>query len=207
MGTATYSGYYQEPVAAFSGTMPQSALSYQSDYTQEARQAQNFGAYNTNLMYNVPQVSTQSSAYDNSQQFSSRQSAGLGMINAAVAAPYFPSQSADSGGAAAAALQSQAPPSSASAGVYQADPLQNYSTSMSGVGTMAQAPENPDVSMAESEYPVGTGGATEERWVEYQDALRRVFQNVINGNLESASESLLRLSNWLLTQVQDLGEL
>ena len=46
-----------------------------------------------------------------------------------------------------------------------------------------------------------------ERWINYQRQLGTVFQDVKAGSLESAAETLLSLSNWLLTQVTDLGML
>src|SRR5690348_11918503 len=53
-GTASYSGYYQEPAAAsFSTTLPQNTMAYQSDYNQDSRQTQPFSTYNPTLMYNV----------------------------------------------------------------------------------------------------------------------------------------------------------
>ena len=44
-----------------------------------------------------------------------------------------------------------------------------------------------------------------EKWLNYQRQLGTVFQDVKGGSLESAAETLLSLSNWLLTQVADLG--
>ena len=40
----------------------------------------------------------------------------------------------------------------------------------------------------------------------YQTTLRGTFQNVINGRLSEASQSLLGASEWLLGHVEDLGE-
>lgn len=40
----------------------------------------------------------------------------------------------------------------------------------------------------------------------YQTTLRETFQNVINGCLSEASQSLLGASEWLLGHVEDLGE-
>jgi hypothetical protein len=202
MGTGTYGGYYQEPGTAFSGAMPQTAIQYGSDYTPD-RQAQSFGGYNTAaMMYNVPQAGTQSSVYDTTQQFASRQPAALGMLNTTVAAaPYFSNETPESA-TGASALQQQAQPSTTSAAVYQQNQLQSYPASMSTVGAIPQSTESQDVPMENTDY-MGTG--LEEKWVEYQSALRVVFQNVRNGVLETASESLLNVSNWLLSQVADLG--
>lgn len=40
----------------------------------------------------------------------------------------------------------------------------------------------------------------------YQSTLRETFQNIINGRLSEASQSLLGASEWLLRHVEDLGK-
>ncbi|OTB05761.1 hypothetical protein M426DRAFT_21501 [Hypoxylon sp. CI-4A] len=205
-GTATYSSYYQEPVAAFSTTMQQNAMPYQSDYGQDTRQAQSFNAYNTSMMYNVPQASAQSTVYDTSQQFPSRQPAALQMMQTDVATPYFPSE--PSTAATTSTLQQQ-PGSSNTSAVYQQSPagqrtiLQNYSSGMAPVPGMAQTTSTPEQPMEETEYSQTTEMA--EAYEHYQTALREVFTNIRNGVLEAASESLLNISEWLLSKVVELG--
>ena len=77
------------------------------------------------------------------------------------------------------------------------------SNSMSSVGAMPQATASADVSMTEDhEY---AEGALEEKWVSYQRQLGSIFQDIFNGSLESASETLLSVTSWLLSQVADLG--
>lgn len=74
---------------------------------------------------------------------------------------------------------------------------------MSGVNTVQQTPTNADVSMTEeNEY---SDGALEEKWINYQRQLGSVFQDILSGSLESASETLISISGWLLSQVVDLG--
>jgi hypothetical protein len=68
---------------------------------------------------------------------------------------------------------------------------------------MPQATASADVSMTEDhEY---AEGALEEKWVSYQRQLGSIFQDIFNGSLESASETLLSVTSWLLSQVADLG--
>ncbi|KAK3327900.1 hypothetical protein B0T19DRAFT_176730 [Cercophora scortea] len=210
-GSAGYSGYYQEPSGtAFSATtMPQGAMSYHhsaADYGQpDSRQAQSFtGTYNpTAMMYNVPQGAGPQSAavYDTSQQFPSRQPAGLQMMATDVAAPYFSSEPANN--PAATAMQAQST-SSSTPQVYQQPGLQNYSASgMTAIGEMAaQSTPASDVRMDE-EYPAS--GGLDQAYASYQSALKEIFQNIRNGVLATASESLLNVSDWLLSHVADLG--
>jgi hypothetical protein len=203
-GPGSYSGYYQESAAAFSGAITQNTMPYQSGYGQDARQTQSFGAYNpTMAMYDVPQTASQSGVYDTAQQFSSRQPTAMQMMSTDVAAPYFSSEPGSTSATSALPPQAQASSGAATA-VYQQSQLQGYSSSMSGVGGIAGPSASADVSMEEQEY--SAGGGLEEKWMEYQSALRAVFQNVRAGVLESASQSLLDVSNWLLTQVTDLGK-
>ncbi|KAI1106093.1 hypothetical protein F4804DRAFT_330653 [Jackrogersella minutella] len=205
-GAATYSGYYQEPAAAFSTAMQPNAMPYQPEYGQDTRQAQGFSTYNTSMMYNVPQASAQSAVYDATQQFPSRQPASLQMIQTDVATPYFPSEPTNA--AAASSLQSHASSSSTS-GVYQQSPagqrtmLQNYSSGMAPMSGMAQTTSTPEQAMEEQDYAQTT--EMTEAYEHYQAALREVFTNIRNGVLQAASESLLNISEWLLSKVVELG--
>ncbi|KAI0913370.1 hypothetical protein F4823DRAFT_65523 [Ustulina deusta] len=219
--TTSYSGYYQEPAAAFSHAMSQSTIAYPTDYAQDSRQTQGYNTYNTPMLYNVPQAGTQSAVYDTSQQFPSRQAAGLQMMTPDVAAPYFPSEPANA--AAAAGLQPQTASSSTSA-VYQQSPAdqrmlqQTYPGSITSLSGMAQTGA-PEQVVEEHEYgtastataSASTAAATAastamgEAYEQYQGALREVFTNIQNGVLQTASESLLGVSEWLLSKVVELG--
>ncbi|KAI1776152.1 hypothetical protein F4818DRAFT_372224 [Hypoxylon cercidicola] len=204
-GAATYSSYYPEPTT-FSTAIQQSAMPYQSEYGQDTRQTQSYGTYNPPMMYSVPQASAQSAVYDTSQQFPSRQPAALQIMQTDVAAPYFPSEPTNT--ATASSLQAHAGPSSASS-VYQQSPagqrtmLQNYSTGMAPMSGMAQTGSTPDQAMEEQDYPQTTEMG--EAYEQYQTALRGVFTNIRGGVLQAASESLLDISEWLLSKVVELG--
>ncbi|EMR72880.1 hypothetical protein UCREL1_63 [Eutypa lata UCREL1] len=204
--TAAYSGYYQEPATAFSAAMSQNTMPYQSEYGQDSRQTQSFSTYNPSMMYNVPQAGTPSTVYDTSQQFPSRQAAGLQMMPADVAAPYFPSEPTNAA-AAASSLQQQGGSSSASS-VYQQSPadqramLQTYPSGMPSMGGMAQT-SAPDQVMEEQDY--SASAEMGEAYEQYQSTLKEIFTNVKIGALQPASESLVNVSDWLLTKVADLG--
>ncbi|KAI3575384.1 hypothetical protein IWW34DRAFT_98707 [Fusarium oxysporum f. sp. albedinis] len=198
-----YSSYYSESSASFStANMPGTAIAYGSEYGHDSRQAQGFGGYSTaaTMMYNVGQPSTQNTVYD-AQQFSSRQPAAMQMMPPDVASSYFGSET---GASAGPSLQQPAQGSSGSANVYQQSNAMNYaSNSMSTVSAMPQATNTADVSMTDDhDY---AEGALEEKWVSYQRQLGSIFQEIVNGSLESASETLLSVTSWLLSQVADLG--
>jgi hypothetical protein len=212
-GTAAYSGYYQEPAAAFSNAMPQNTMPYQSEYGQDTRQTQNFGAYNTSMIYNVPQAGAQNAVYDTSQQFPSRQAASMQIMPADVAAPYFPSEPANA--AAAPGLQAQAG-SSGSPAVYQQSPadqramLQSYPSGMASMSGMSQtsAPDQvmEDHHQQQQQQEYSASAEMGEAYEQYQSALKEIFTNIRNGVLLAASESLLSVSDWLLSKVVELGK-
>ncbi|KAG5659069.1 hypothetical protein KAF25_007622 [Fusarium avenaceum] len=203
-GAGNYSGYYQEPSASFpTANMAGTAIAYGSEYGQDSRQQpQSFGGYGTaaTMMYNVGQPGAHNPVYD-TQQFSSRQPAAMQMMTPDVASTYFGSETGNSGGPS---MQQSTHGSSGSANVYQQSNAMNYaSNSMSSVSAIPQATASADVSMTE-EQEYGEG-ALEEKWVSYQRQLGSIFQEIVNGSLESASETLLSVTSWLLSQVADLG--
>jgi hypothetical protein len=200
-----YAGYYQEPAASFPAGLPQNPLQYQPGYAQDQRQQQNFANYNPDLMYNVSPQPAQSAVYDSTQQFQARQPAGMQMLSD-VAGPYFPNESTSAPGPPG--LQHHA--SSSSSTVYQqhqqspADrtPLlqQGYPGGNLAMGMAQAAPEM----IGEEEFQ-SEGPGMEAAYTTYQTALKEIFQNVINGCLAEASQSLLEVSEWLLGHVGDLG--
>ncbi|KAG4277376.1 hypothetical protein FPRO04_14128 [Fusarium proliferatum] len=198
-----YSNYYSEPSASFSTpNMPGTAIAYGPKYGHDSLQTQGFGGYSTatTIMYNVGQPSTQDTVYD-AQQFSSRQPAAMQMMPLDVASSYFGSEA---GASAGPSLQQPAQGSSGSANVYQQSNVMNYaSNSMPSVSAVPQATNTADVSMRD-DYDYAEG-ALEEKWVSYQRQLGSIFQKIVNGSLESASETLLSVTSWLLSQVADLG--
>ncbi|KAL2195044.1 hypothetical protein P885DRAFT_70633 [Corynascus similis CBS 632.67] len=211
IGSSTgYSGYYQDASGTNFPTtaMPQGAMSYHhsnAEYGQpDSRQTQSFGGtYPPAMMYHVQQTGgPQSTAvYDASQQFSSRQAAGLPMMATDVTGPYFSNEPTTA--TATSSLQGQSGSSSAPQ-VYQQSGIHGYSTGgMSAIGGMAaQTTPATDVRM-EEEYPAGAG--LDDAYLSYQTALKEIFQNIRNGVLATASESLLNISDWLLSHVVELG--
>ncbi|KAK4191387.1 hypothetical protein QBC35DRAFT_11874 [Podospora australis] len=208
-GSSGYGAYYQDSTATSFPTtaMSQGAMSYHhsgADYgQQDSRQTQSFaGTYNPTMMYNVQQATGAQNAgvYDASQQFSSRQAAGLPMMTD-VTAPYFSSEPTNT--AATSALQAQAQTSSTPQ-VYQQPGLHGYSTSsMAAIGGMTtQTTPATDVRMDE-DYQ--SSGGLDEAYQSYQSALKGIFKDIRNGSLSTASESLLQVSVWLLGHVVELG--
>lgn len=202
--TSNYGGYYQDSAAAFSGAnMAQGGLPYQpSDYNQDARQQQAFGTYNPTMMYPVSQAAAQN-PYDASQQFPGRQPGTMSIMPSEVP-QYFPSD----GGAS---TPSSALPAAQSSGAayQQAQQISAFSGTLpsAGAGLASSQTAASGVGVDEADYSVpATGAGLEERWADYQARLATVFQDIRSGSLKRASETLLELSNWLLSQVVDLGK-
>lgn len=73
---------------------------------------------------------------------------------------------------------------------------------MSMGGILQSAPD-----MMEEEEFQAQGPGMEAAYTTYQTALKEIFQNILDGRLAEASESLLEVSEWLLGHVGDLGML
>lgn len=69
---------------------------------------------------------------------------------------------------------------------------------------MGSIPPGPPDIMEEDDFQA-QGPGMEAAYTAYQTALKEIFQNIINGRLGEASQSLLEVSEWLLGHVGDLG--
>lgn len=183
--------------------MPPAAIGgYGSDYSQDGRQhSQSFAGYNTAaMMYNVPQPNTQAPVYD-AQQLGSRQPTAMQMMTPDVTSTYF---GPDAANASASSLHASAHTSNSSTSVYQQNQPMNYTSNMPSVAPVQPAQASAEGSM--NEDPEYSDGALAEKWHDYQRQLATIFQDIASGSLDSASETLLIISNWLLSQVADLGK-
>jgi hypothetical protein len=73
---------------------------------------------------------------------------------------------------------------------------------MGGMSMGSIPPGPPDI--MEDNFQAQDPGM-EAAYTAYQTALKEIFQNIINGRLGEASQSLLEVSEWLLGHVGDLG--
>lgn len=205
-GSAAYPSYYQVNPPSFSTNMQyQPTTGYGQDHRQQAQSG--FASYSSEIMYNVPQQGPHTNAYNPATQYHTRPSPAMQLVPD-VSAPYF---SGESTSAPEAPNMQHHSTSNSDSNVYpqhqhhpspgeRASLLQhNYSSlAMSGI---SQAPE-----VAEEQLSA-PGPGIEADYTAYQTALKEIFQNIINGRLIDASQSLLDISEWLLGHVADLGEL
>jgi hypothetical protein len=176
-------------------------MQYQAGYPSDQRQP-SFNSYTSDTMYNVTPQAQQSSVYDSASQFQTRQPAAMQMLPD-VAAPYFSSETVNSG---PAGLQHHA--STTPSTVYQ-QPSPNNRNNLLPQGyptniAMSGISQSGTDLIPEEEFQA-PGSGMEAAYTSYQTALKEVFQNILNGRLSEASQSLLNVSEWLLGHVQDLG--
>lgn len=197
-GAAGYPAYYQEPTS-FAGALPTNTMEYQSsNYTQDQRQQQNFTAYAPELMYNVPQQTPHSNVYDSTSQFQARQPAAMQLLSD-VAAPYFPHEAPTSSGPPG--LQHHV--SSGSSAIYPQQSPSHHQGYDNGLA-MSGLPQNTSDNVADEEFQPEVPGM-EEAYTRYQNALKKIYQNILDCRLTDAGKSLLEISEWLLGSVGDLG--
>lgn len=222
---AGYGGYYQEaPESAYAASHGAMAYSQQpTDYAQDARQAQGFAnTYNPSsaqMMYGVQPTSGQGTVFDTSQAYASRQHGSMQMMAPdAASSGYYAS---DSTGSGAVAMHG-----GASSSVYQhhgaADSRGNAAATGYGAGMVPLPSANSSQQPAASSNIGGSSSAaaaaaaaaasssqdyaeTDESYTAYQRTLKDVFKNIKSGSLTPASESLLSISDWLLSRVESLG--
>ncbi|KAI1433514.1 hypothetical protein GGR50DRAFT_498911 [Xylaria sp. CBS 124048] len=206
--SSSYNSYYPESATAYSQPMTQNTMAYPPEYGQESRHQHGYPAYNS-MIYNVPQPSAQSSVYDTSPQFPSRQPAALHMMPTDVATPFFSNEPTN--GAAAAGLQPQTGTSNTPSIYQHGSPDQrilhhNYSSNMASMGNMTQT-DAPEPAIVEQEGPTSTSDKSEldGTHAKYQRALIDVITKINDGNLGAAQGSLLEISKWLTSNVTTLG--
>jgi hypothetical protein len=73
---------------------------------------------------------------------------------------------------------------------------------------MSSAAATNDIAMdGTSDYgQTAAASELEERWVEYQSKVGTIYRDIRNGDLDAARRDLLAASNWLLSQIVELGK-
>lgn len=196
---------------------------------RQQQQTAGFGSYNASMMmYSVPQTNTQTSIYNTSQYATSLSSRDDPMASTALLSnqpnvnpSYFEAAEVSPG---TTSLDPAATSTSTTA-YYQGIPATfHYAAgaapgssgdSVSGTSGLTGAEsfyhlDDPAVdssaAMAEISAPDRTA-EFEEKWKDYQRRLANVFQDITNGTLDRAADGLLGVSLWLLSRVEELGQL
>ncbi|PGH03913.1 hypothetical protein AJ80_08615 [Polytolypa hystricis UAMH7299] len=216
---APYGGYGYTESPAYSapslqgGSLQTGGLQYQSDFSsvpsrqsqpqvaeQQSRHQQRLSQYEPDMVYNIaPQAQ---SPYEAVSQYQPRQSAAIEVLaNQFGVAPYF---AGDDAGTAVSSqyltTPSQQAPFSQSTPASRPSAATTFSENMAGY--------NPPVAaegLEAQEFPRESSSNFDDAYNQYQRALRQTFENTRVGRLTEASQSLLEISEWLLSNAVELG--
>lgn len=200
--TPTYPNFFQMPTSSFSGALPAAAQQFQPGYQQVQRQQLGFTTYNSDMMYSPPSQAAQSVSYDSGQQFQARQPTGIQMLSE-VPGPFF--QNEPTSTSSASGLQHHGPSGSSMYPPQQSPASRSLQQAYSGSTSTGGASQSGSEAIAQEDLPPPTAEVIAE-YALYNTTLREVFQNIINGRLSEASQSLLGASEWLLGHVEALGK-
>ncbi|KAL8707832.1 MAG: hypothetical protein Q9220_007186 [cf. Caloplaca sp. 1 TL-2023] len=185
--------------------MQSSSLQFSTDYNQEPQRSQNFGQYTSPIVYGVPQQSQSRSPYDAVPQHQPRQSAALEVMPNQFGVPqYFNSAEAMTPSGHTATPQQYTLSQYQQAAVYQTPGMGRGTISSSYPMDMSDYPPSAMSEVADQQEPDPSNLTEKEN--EYQDALKETFRNTSRGRLREAGQSLLHISEWLLSNTQELGK-
>lgn len=200
----------QQPPRHHNPQQPSSATQPQQPQSQ-----QQFPQYGSNMVYNMSQQATPQSPYNTVQPYQQRQSTAIDVLsNQFGMQPYF-GQGEPTSGAMSATNPSYITSQVDTSSYTQQTPVarsavsQAYPMEMEGYEpTAAAATADPGGSVGATAAPetAQQDPTYDEAYNQYQKALKETFEHTNAGRLAKASESLLRISSWLLGHAVDLGE-
>lgn len=180
------------------------ALQFQSEYTQDSQRGQQFAAYPTQMMYNVPQQQQIQSSYEAAQHSQQRQPTAVEALSTQFGVPPFYHAGESTGASGPAST----PQHYALTHFQQPIPYQNPGP----VGRITLPSSFPTAS---AEYQPTTTDVAEQQeqdsstfdvaYNQYQEALKQTFEYTSKGRLAEAGQSLLEISEWLLGHASELG--
>ena len=182
----------------------ESSLHYQPEFGQDPQRQQQppFSQFSQNMLYNVQQAPSQS-PYDSVQPYQPRQSAAIEVLsNQFGVSPYYSSGDSTS-------ITGSAPTAQQYANDQYSQYQQSSSTARTAIpssysGVLPEYPQStvPDQVESQEEAHENDYDAAYNRYLEN---LGRIFQNVRDGRLAEAAQSLLDISGWLLGSAVQLG--
>ena len=205
-GSGSYG--YTQGQQQYAPPMQENTIQYRPDYPQDAqRQQQQFGSYSSNLIYNMPSSIQQQPADYEVQQFQPRQSAAIEVLSNQFNVPqYYNPTEATSG--AGSSQQSYPSASFQHQGQYQQG-TQNRSSNSSpytaGISDYSQMNMANVLDQPESSSQQGRRSSGDDAYTGYLESLKQTFRETQHGRLVDAGRRLLRLSEWIASQANDLG--
>ncbi|KAI9826883.1 MAG: hypothetical protein M1832_005822 [Thelocarpon impressellum] len=202
-------GMYGEPPQFATPAVPGGSMQYQAGYAQEPHKQEELPQYRPNIMYNMPQQAHPGEPYGTAQQHQYEQPRQSGPVDALSSQFAGTSQffvQSEPGITQGIALPSQQAPSPFIHVAYHqqgsAGPAHEAQRYQSGMpGPSQETTPNP----ATGHQFAQPAPSYDDEYEQYRTALKRTFENTRNGQLVEAGQSLLWISEWLLSHAVDLG--
>jgi hypothetical protein len=188
-------------------------MAFQPDYSQETPRQQSYPAYGSNMDYGMPQAATSSYATYPARQTTSMNTVLPNQISQFTGQYYVPSEPSTPVSAI-----STIPPPPVSQPHYSPVGYEQprYTANYISPPTMSQQTDSlQDYGHAQQQQPqhqqreqqqLPTSQIdTEDAYSEYQRALHETYQMIRDGRLSTAGTSLLKVSEWLLSNAVTLG--
>ena len=204
----------------------------QQQAQQQTPQSQQFSSFPTNMVFSVPSQMSQGSSFETSlPTYQSRAPTSLEALTShlAMSQQQQPPQqqqfynTCDAPSVSAQAYAS-AGPYRAQPGIYRSNTRDHRASAASETsGYQADVAEYTQFAMSnpveqqqqqqqgqrgdDIQGQGGGGGGEEEDYAAYNENLRQTFQDVLDGRLVDAGQQLLNISEWLVNNAANLGEL
>ncbi|KAK3079843.1 hypothetical protein LTS18_003766, partial [Coniosporium uncinatum] len=191
-------------------SMAVGTLQYQPEYAPESQRSQQpYQQYGSNMMYSAPQqqAAAPQSPYESVQQYQQpRQSAAIEVLSSHFGVPQSYYNVPGEGGPTSAPTGMGAQPS-------QYPPLSHTTQSPVGRDSIATAypsgmqdPTQGNQGVyGQQGYSQQSASELDHAWAKYQAELRRTFECVRDGRLSEGGELLIKISDWLLPNAENLG--
>ena len=204
--TPTLTGYAFPHSQQYTTTSGQeTSLQYQPELGQDPQRQQHshFSQYPQNMLYNVQQQAQSQSPYDSVQPYQPRQSAAIEVLsNQFGVSPYY--SSAESASVAGSAPVAQQYAGNQYSQYQQTSSVARIAIPSSYSGVLPDYSQSAVPGRLESQEET-RGNDHDAAYNRYFENLGRIFQNVRDGRLAEAAQSLLDVSGWLLGSAVQLG--
>ncbi|KAJ5166365.1 uncharacterized protein N7482_005146 [Penicillium canariense] len=180
---------------------------------RRAAEAPPFVPYESAMLYGFSQQGPAQGPFDVVPQYPTRQSAAIETLsNQFPVSQYFASEeSTGTGVPGLSPYMNTQLPYTQPGSMARSSTTQPFPTTMAdftplGTGSSARLDALPVQQQADpSAQPVADPSSLDEAYAQYQRALRSTFDQTRAGRLVEASQSLLEISEWLVTNARDLG--
>jgi len=184
-------------------------LQYQPECAPDTQRLQPYQQYGSNMMYNVSpqQPAAPQSPYESVQPYQHpRQSAAIEVLSSQFGVPQNYYHVSGEGGPTSAPTGMDAQPSQYPRLSYTSQSLVRRDTIAaaytSGKHEPTQSLQGPYGRQGYAQQPASE---RDHAWATYQAELRRTFECVRDSRLSEAGELLVKISDWLLPNAENLG--